>query len=61
MEHQTFNGLILPTDEEEEAINRGIALDPDTWELSDEEFKELKPYSVWILENPNGTEPPTAA
>ncbi len=35
--------LILPTPEEDEAINRGIAADPDTYELSDEEFKTLRP------------------
>jgi len=29
--------------EEEAAINAGIAADPDTYELSDAEFKELKP------------------
>ncbi|MDR5838420.1 hypothetical protein [Caballeronia sp. LZ034LL] len=41
------NGLILPTDEEEEQINRGIALDPDTWEMTDEEFARLKPYAIY--------------
>ncbi len=35
--------LILPTPEEDEAINRGIAADPDAYELSDEEFKTLRP------------------
>ncbi|SAK58449.1 hypothetical protein AWB79_02534 [Caballeronia hypogeia] len=44
--HQTYKGFILPTDEEEAEINRGIALDPDTWELSDEDFKRLKPFAV---------------
>lgn len=33
----------LPTDEEDAAINAGIAADPDTCELSDEAFKELRP------------------
>ena len=61
MEYETFNGIILPTDEEDEEINRGIALDPDTYELTAEDFKQMKPYEVWILENPNGTEPPPAA
>jgi len=32
----------LPTPEEETAINAGIASDPDTYELSDSEFKQLK-------------------
>jgi uncharacterized protein (DUF4415 family) len=36
--------LIPPTPEEEEAINRGIAEDPDTYELTDEEFTQLKPF-----------------
>ncbi len=36
--------LILPTPEEDEAINRGISEDPDTWELSDEEFTQLRPF-----------------
>jgi len=35
--------LILPTPEEEAAINAGIAADPDTYELTDEEFARLKP------------------
>ncbi len=33
----------LPTAEEEAAINAGITADPDTHELSDEEFKQLRP------------------
>jgi hypothetical protein len=39
--------IIRPTPEENEAINRGISLDPDTWELSDEEFARLKPYAIY--------------
>ncbi len=35
---------IFPTDEEDAAINVGIASDPDTYELTAEEFAELKPY-----------------
>lgn len=35
--------LIKPTKREERAINAGIASDPDTYELSAEEFKELRP------------------
>jgi uncharacterized protein (DUF4415 family) len=34
--------LILPTPEESAAINAGIAADPDTYELSDAEFSQLK-------------------
>lgn len=33
----------LPTAEENAAINAGIASDPDTRELSEDEFKQLKP------------------
>ncbi|MDR5783236.1 hypothetical protein QCE63_27890 [Caballeronia sp. LZ065] len=39
--------IIRPTPEENEEINRGIALDPDKWELTDEEFKQLKPYAIY--------------
>lgn len=35
-------GLIIPSPEEDAAINRGIASDPDTYELSEKEFKQLK-------------------
>ncbi len=33
----------LPSDEEDAAIKAGIAADPDTYELTDEEFKKLRP------------------
>jgi uncharacterized protein (DUF4415 family) len=33
----------LPTPEEAAAISAGIAADPDTYELTDEEFARLKP------------------
>lgn len=36
-------GTIWPTPEEEAAINAGIAADPDTYELTDAEFKRLRP------------------
>lgn len=39
--------IIRPTPEENEEINRGIGLDPDTWELTDEELKQLKPYAIY--------------
>ncbi|WP_087754137.1 BrnA antitoxin family protein [Paraburkholderia caledonica] len=34
--------IIMPTDEEDAAINRGIAADPDTYEVSDEDFKKMR-------------------
>ena len=37
--------LIYPTDEEDAAINRGIALDPDNPEVSDEAFAAARPAS----------------
>lgn len=33
------------TDEEEEEIQRAIASDPDTWELSEEDIKNARPFS----------------
>lgn len=44
--------LIMPTPEEDAAINRGIAADPDTYELGEEEFKQLKRIGRPRLENP---------
>ena len=44
--------LILPTPEEDVAINRGIAADPDTYELGEEEFKQLKRVGRPRLETP---------
>jgi uncharacterized protein (DUF4415 family) len=35
--------IIPPTPEEDEAINRGIAADPDTYEVSAREIAEMKP------------------
>jgi uncharacterized protein (DUF4415 family) len=37
--------LIRPTPEEDERINAGIAADPDTWELTDEDFASMRPMS----------------
>lgn len=34
--------LIIPTEADDAAINAGIADDPDTYELSKTEFKQLK-------------------
>jgi len=36
--------LILNTPEEEAAIQKGIAADSDTYELTDDEFKKLRPW-----------------
>lgn len=35
-------GTIVPTREEDEAINRGIAADPDTYELGTSDLKQMK-------------------
>lgn len=35
--------ILFHSPEEEQAINKGIEADPDTYELSDEEFKTLRP------------------
>lgn len=37
--------LIPPTPEENERINAGIAADPDTWELTLEDIKSMRPAS----------------
>jgi uncharacterized protein (DUF4415 family) len=40
----------LPTDEEEAAIQRGIALDPDNPELTDADFARMLPAAVMVPE-----------
>ena len=36
-------GTIIPTKKEDAIINAGIKADPDTYELTEAEFKQLKP------------------
>ena len=36
-------GFIVPTPEEDAAINAGIAADPETYELTDAEIAQLRP------------------
>ncbi|MDD5267146.1 MAG: BrnA antitoxin family protein [Methylococcales bacterium] len=43
MKSISTRNFYLPTDEEDAAINAGIAVDSDTYELSDAEFSQLKP------------------
>ncbi len=45
--------IVMPTPEEDEAINRGIAADPDTYELSPEEIKAMKPFGE-VIKNRGG-------
>ncbi len=40
---ENYMGFILPTPEEEEAIARGIAADPDTYEPTTEEMMAMRP------------------
>jgi len=37
------SGTIIPTQQEEAQIQKGIDLDPDTWFLTDEEWELTKP------------------
>ncbi|WP_429498937.1 hypothetical protein ACQUFY_08410 [Robbsia andropogonis] len=50
--------IIPPTQEEDEAINRGIAEDPDTFELSGEQFSRLKRMPPERLGNTEQTSAP---
>lgn len=43
-------GIIIPTDNEERMINQGISFDPDTYELSDNEFSKLRPVGRPLAE-----------
>lgn len=40
----------LPSEEEEAEINAGIAADPDTYELTDEDFSRMRPASEVLPE-----------
>lgn len=40
----------LPTEQEETEINAGIAADPDTFELTEDDFKRLRPASEVLPE-----------
>ena len=37
--------IVMPSEEEEAAINRGIAAAPDTYEVSREEIQEMRPLT----------------
>lgn len=37
--------IVMPTDEEDAAINRGIAEDPDTFEVSVEQMRAMQPLA----------------
>ena len=43
-----LHNLIPPTDEEDDAINRGIAADQDTRELNDEDFARMRPHAEFM-------------
>ena len=40
--HSKHMGFILPTPDEDAAINAGIAKDPDTYEVSSAEFAQMR-------------------
>ncbi|WP_038036417.1 BrnA antitoxin family protein [Thermopetrobacter sp. TC1] len=50
MSVKTKIDLVHPTPEEDEAINRGIAEDPDTWEITEDEWKLARPASEVFAE-----------
>jgi hypothetical protein len=45
--------LIMPTDEEHATINRGIAADPDTYEVSREQMKTMRACRQAKHDQPN--------
>ena len=42
---KTERTIIMPTDEEDAAINAGIVADPDTFEWTEADFKRAKPFA----------------
>ena len=42
--------IIMPSDAEDAVINAGIAADPDTFELTDADFKRMRPDSEVLPE-----------
>ena len=44
--------IIPPTPEEDEAINRGIAADPDTREMTRQDIAEMKPLAARRMGRP---------
>ena len=46
MKTKLIRKFSLPTDQEDIAINAGIATDPDTYEFTDEDFARLKPVKA---------------
>ncbi|PTB22025.1 hypothetical protein C9I57_05295 [Trinickia symbiotica] len=49
--------LIPPTPQEDAEINRGIASDPDTYEVSTEQIKRMRPFSEVIEQKRMGRPP----
>lgn len=47
--------ILLNTPGEDAATKAGIALDADTYELDEAEFKNLRPYGDFIYSTPTGT------
>ena len=47
--------ILLNTQREDAATKAGIALDADTYELDEAEFKRLRPHGDFINSTPGGT------